>query len=173
MFIVVVFKFIAFLVIASIFVYFSLPMFMCHSSWCHRLICACGILDPNRLYGPRRDKTCLRGFRKSETQTSLINYRDWLQNIFFACSKFKYDTFKYVNIKGADQSARMRMRRLVCAFVVRQPRRQVFSRRSPYLLRDFKNAPFYILCLFHMINLRMFSLSFLSSCKMDHDLPLF
>ena len=28
------------------------------------------------------------------------------------------------------------------------------------LLRDFKNAPFYILCLFHMIDLRMFSLSF-------------
>ena len=42
-----------------------------------------------------------------------------------------------------------------------------------YILRDFKNAPFYILCLFHMINLRMLSLSFLSSCKMDHDLPLF
>ena len=29
-----------------------------------------------------------------------------------------------------------------------------------YILRDFKNAPFYILCLFHMINLRMYSLSF-------------
>ena len=28
------------------------------------------------------------------------------------------------------------------------------------ILRDFKNAPFYILCLFHMVNLRMFSLSF-------------
>ena len=39
--------------------------------------------------------------------------------------------------------------------------------------RDFKNASFYILCLFHMINLMMFSLSVLSSCKMDHDLPLF
>ena len=44
---------------------------------------------------------------------------------------------------------------------------------STTILRDFKNAPFYILCLFHMINLRMYSLSFLSSCKMDHDLPLF
>ena len=41
------------------------------------------------------------------------------------------------------------------------------------ILRDFKNAPFYILCLFHMINLRMFLYHFLSSCKMDHDLPLF
>ena len=29
-----------------------------------------------------------------------------------------------------------------------------------YILRDFKNAPFYILSLFHMIDLRMFSVSF-------------
>ena len=28
------------------------------------------------------------------------------------------------------------------------------------ILRDFKNAPFYILCLFDIIDLRMFSLSF-------------
>ena len=28
-----------------------------------------------------------------------------------------------------------------------------------YILRDFKNAPFYILCLYHMIDLKMFSLS--------------
>ena len=35
-----------------------------------------------------------------------------------------------MNNKGADQSARMR--RLVCAFVVRKPRRQVFSRRGPF-----------------------------------------
>ena len=28
------------------------------------------------------------------------------------------------------------------------------------ILRDFKNAPFYILCLFHIIDLMMFSLSF-------------
>ena len=42
-----------------------------------------------------------------------------------------------------------------------------------FILRDFKNAPFYILCLFHMINLRMFFYHFLSSCKMAHDLPLF
>ena len=27
-------------------------------------------------YGPRREKTCLRGFRKSEIQTSLLSYRD-------------------------------------------------------------------------------------------------
>ena len=28
-----------------------------------------------------------------------------------------------------------------------------------HIQRDFKNAPFYILCLFHMIHLRVFSLS--------------
>ena len=38
--------------------------------------------------------------------------------------------------------------------------------RGDIILMDFKNAPFYILCLFHMIDLRMFSLSCLSSCKM-------
>ena len=40
-----------------------------------------------------------------------------------------YDTFQKANSKGADQTARMR--RLVCAFVVRNPRRQVFSRCGP------------------------------------------
>ena len=28
------------------------------------------------LCGPRREKTCLRGFRQSEIQTSLLSYRD-------------------------------------------------------------------------------------------------
>ena len=28
------------------------------------------------LFGPRRDKTCLPGFQQSETQTSLLSYRD-------------------------------------------------------------------------------------------------
>ena len=34
---------------------------------------------PNKhtcLYGPRREKTCLQGFRQSEFQTSLLSYRD-------------------------------------------------------------------------------------------------
>ena len=34
----------------------------------------------------------------------------------FACSKSRYDTFQYVNNKGADQT--VRLRRLVSAFVV-------------------------------------------------------
>ena len=42
-----------------------------------------------------------------------------------------------------------------------------------HILRDFINASFYIHCLFHMVDLRMFSLSFLSYCTMDHDLPSF
>ena len=32
------------------------------------------------LYGPRRDKTCLRGFRPSEFQTSHLSYSDKLEN---------------------------------------------------------------------------------------------
>ena len=28
------------------------------------------------IYGPRLDKTCLRGFRQSKTQNSLLSYRD-------------------------------------------------------------------------------------------------
>ena len=32
--------------------------------------------DFNKVYGPRRDKTCLRGFRQSEIQASLLSYRD-------------------------------------------------------------------------------------------------
>ena len=32
-------------------------------------VCTC-------IYGPRRDKTCLRGFRQSEIQTNLTSYID-------------------------------------------------------------------------------------------------
>ena len=42
-----------------------------------------------------------------------------------------------------------------------------------HTLRDFRNAPFYIQCHFHVVNLRMFSLSLLSSCTMDHDLQYY
>ena len=46
---------------------------------------------------------------------------------------FTYDTFQKENNKGADQTARMR--RLVCACVIRKSRRQVFSRRGPIMRR--------------------------------------
>ena len=40
------------------------------------------------VFWPQHKKTCLRGFRPSHTQTSLLSYRDWLENRNFACSKF-------------------------------------------------------------------------------------
>ena len=43
-----------------------------------------------------------------------------------------YDTFQKANNKGADQT--VQMHRLVCACVVRKPRRQVFLRRGPYYM---------------------------------------
>ena len=89
------------------------------------------ILYCSKSYGPRRDKTCLRSFRQSEIQTSHLGYRDLLVNWKFAPSKSRYGTFQYGNNKGADQAARMR--RLVCAFVVRNYRRQVFLLWGPYI----------------------------------------
>ena len=79
--------------------------------------------------GPRREKTCLRGFRWSDIQNRLLSYRDKLENQNFACSKFRYDTFQKANNKGADQSAGMR--RLVCAFVVRKPPKTGFLASRP------------------------------------------
>ena len=69
--------------------------------------------------GPRREKTCLRGFRQSEFLTSLLGYSEMLENGKFACSSFRYDTFQQANNKGADQTARMH--RLDCSFVVPNP----------------------------------------------------
>ena len=60
--------------------------------------------------------------------TSLLSYMDWLENINFDCSMFRYDTFQLVNNKGAEQFAWMC--RLVCAFVARKPCGQVFSRQG-------------------------------------------
>ena len=50
----------------------------------------------------------------------------------FARSKFRYDAFKKVNNNCADQSAQMR--RLVCAFVVRQPPKTDFLAARPICL---------------------------------------
>ena len=58
-------------------------------------------------------------FRQRETQTSLLRYRDKLENWNFACSKFRSATLQTVNNnKDADQS--VRMHKLACAFVVRK-----------------------------------------------------
>ena len=68
------------------------------------------------IYGPRREKTGLLGFRQSECLTGLHSYRDNVENCSFTCSKFTYETFQKGNNKGADQTARMH--RLVCACVI-------------------------------------------------------
>ena len=70
-------------------------------------------------YGPRRDKTCLRGFPQNEIQTSVLSYSNKLKNWNFARSKSRYYTFKLANNKGAGKS--VRMLRLVCTFVVCKP----------------------------------------------------
>ena len=43
--------------------------------------------------GPQGNKTSLWGFRHNKTQTSLLSYRDQLENSNLNCSKFRYDTF--------------------------------------------------------------------------------
>ena len=42
-------------------------------SFCDVSLCLCS-------YGPRREKTCLRGFQQSDNQTSLLSYRAKLEN---------------------------------------------------------------------------------------------
>ena len=68
------------------------------------------------LFGPWREKTCLQGFRQSETQTSLFSYWDQLENWNFTCSKLRYGTFQKVNNKA----------------LIRLSWRQVFSLRRPF-----------------------------------------
>ena len=51
------------------------------------------------------DTICLLGFRQSETQTSLLSYRDWLKYYNFACNKAGYYTFQ-----GAIAKALIRLR---------------------------------------------------------------
>ena len=90
------------------------------------------------LHGPRREKTCLRGFRHSEIQTSLPSYRDALENRNFTRGKFTYETYQKANNKGADQSARMR--RLVCVCVVRKPPKTGFLALRPTCKYDNSSA---------------------------------
>ena len=83
------------------------------------------------LNGPRREETCLREFRQIGFQTSLLSYRDQLENLNFASNKFTYNTFQKANNKGTDQTARMR--RLVCACVVCKPPKTGFLASRPIL----------------------------------------
>ena len=52
---------------------------------CHRCR-TCG----NNLYGPRREKTCLRGLRTTEAQTSLRTHTVWSAPLLFAFWKVPY-----------------------------------------------------------------------------------
>ena len=81
-------------------------------------------------YAPRREKTCLRGFRQSKTQTVLLSYRDLLENWNFAHSKSRYDTFK-------PRITKMLIRLCGCTgwsapVLFTNPRIQVYSRRGLY-----------------------------------------
>ena len=48
----------------------------CRSSFVNQLTEKCTTRVEHILIGPRREKTCLREFRQSEFQTSLLSYRD-------------------------------------------------------------------------------------------------
>ena len=58
------------------------------------------------LFGFRGGKTRCLGFQQSETKISLVSYIDLLENRNFTCSKFRYNTFRKANNKGAEPSAR-------------------------------------------------------------------
>ena len=107
----------------------------------------------SRLNGPRCEKSCLQGFRQSETQTSLLSYRGYLENQNFSCSKFRDDTFQNPNNKGADQSARMR--RLICTFVVcKSPKTGFLASRPTYVkLFAFSSAHLFPQC--HKMTLKI------------------
>ena len=76
-------------------------------------------------YEPRHEKICLRGLRPGKTQTGLLSWWDQPGSSNFGYSKKRYYTIDAANNKGADQTARMR--RLICAFVVRIWQKQVLS----------------------------------------------
>ena len=93
------------------------------------------------LFRLRCDRTCLWASDKAKSRTSLLSYRDYLENCDFACSKFTYDTFQKANNYGADQS--VQMRRLVCAIVVsNSPQKTAFLMSRPISCREYLKASF-------------------------------
>ena len=88
--------------------------------------CACSII------GPRREKTCLQGFRQSEIQTSLLSYKDYLENLNFTRSKFtlKQITKALIRLRGCAG--------WLAHVLFANPRRQGFSRRDPS--KEYLNA---------------------------------
>ena len=68
----------------------------------------CGLYMASTVtFGPRHEKTCLQWFRHTETQTSQLSYRDYLDYWNFACSKWNLYTYTCQNAsnKDADQTA--------------------------------------------------------------------
>ena len=79
--------------------------------------------------GPRRDKTCLQGFQQSETQTSLLIYRDKLEIEISQIS-----SLDMILSNKPITKARIRLRG--CAgwsapLLFATSRRQIFSHRGP------------------------------------------
>ena len=79
-------------------------------------------------FGPWREKNQSSEFQTKWDSNQPAQLQRLPKNCNFARGKSRYESFQEANNKGADQTARMRI--LVCAFVVRKPRRQVFSPRS-------------------------------------------
>ena len=55
-----------------------------------------------------QENLTFRGFCESDTQISLLSFKDHLENCNFNCSKLRYVMFQKGNNKGSDQSAQMR-----------------------------------------------------------------
>ena len=86
------------------------------------------------------EKTCLWRFTPDHTQTSLLSYRDKLENRNLACSKYRHDTFARTNIKGNDQT--VPIHRLVCAVVHTTQNR--FSHKEASMIKQQTNLLTYM-----------------------------
>ena len=64
---------------------------------------------------PRRKKTGLRGFRPGPTQTSLCNYRGWLEARNFGFRKYRDCTIRVAKTKALISFAVTA--KLICVFV--------------------------------------------------------
>ena len=78
------------------------------------------------------DTKCGAGFPTEQVSNQSPQLHRLARKFNFTCSKLIYDTFRKANNKDADQTARMR--RLVCACVVRQPLKTGFLAWRPKIL---------------------------------------
>ena len=71
----------------------------------------------------------------SKTQTSQLSYNDKQEYWIYAWNKFECYTFQISNNKVAEQNDKnARMRKLICAFVIRMQQSQVFSHQGPNVI---------------------------------------